>query len=155
MSCKPKVAKIAIVITGSESIGKIKGFWAKIRTNLFLPLSPFRLPCRPNAAKIAIIITDGKSQDPSATAQEAQRLRDKGVTIFSIGVGSGIQEAELKAMATDPDNQHVFVVNNFDALDLIKASLQRKTCEGKALSKLLRTEENDGGSFSQNCVENR
>ena len=90
------------------------------------------MPCRANAAKIAIVITDGKSQSPSATAQEAQKLRDKGITVFSIGVGSGIQETELKAMATDPDNQHVFVVNNFDALDLIKASLQQKACEGTA-----------------------
>ena len=99
---------------------------------LYTPCTLFRVPCRANAAKIAIVITDGKSQSPSATAQEAQKLRDKGITVFSIGVGSGIQESELKAMATDPDNQHVFVVNNFDALDLIKASLQQKACEGKA-----------------------
>ncbi|KAK7493781.1 hypothetical protein BaRGS_00014922 [Batillaria attramentaria] len=85
---------------------------------------------RPNAAKIAIVITDGKSSNDAATAQQAQHLRDMGVTVFSIGVGNGPDEAELKAMATDPDNQHVFVVNNFDALNLIKGSLQQKACEG-------------------------
>lgn len=86
---------------------------------------------RDNAAKIAIVITDGRSQDSAATAQEAQHLRDKGVTVFSIGVGTGPQESELRAMASDPDSDHVFIVTNFDALSLIKSSLQQRACEGK------------------------
>lgn len=86
--------------------------------------------CRPGAAKIAIVITDGKSANAGATSSEAARLRAKGVTVFSIGVGTGPKETELKAMATDPDNEHVFVVNNFDALSLIKGALQKKACQG-------------------------
>lgn len=97
------------------------------RTTSFLPANG----ARGNAAKIAIVITDGKSQSPPATAQEAQRLRDKGVTVFSVGVGAGPNLPELNSMATDPDNQHVFVVNNFDALTQIKGTLQQKACEGK------------------------
>ena len=67
---------------------------------------------------------------PPATEAEALRLRNNGVTVFSVGVGSGVNTAELNKMATDPDNQHVFVVNNFDALKGIKGALAQKACEG-------------------------
>ncbi|XP_021364449.1 uncharacterized protein LOC110457477 [Mizuhopecten yessoensis] len=87
---------------------------------------------RPNSAKIAIVITDGKSNSAGATANEANLLRNDGVTVFSVGVGAGPKTSELNSMATDPDNQHVFVVNNFDALTQIKSTLQQKACEVKA-----------------------
>lgn len=88
---------------------------------------------RSGASKIAIIVTDGKSQSPPATAAEAQKMRDQGITVFSIGVGTGPNKPELDAMATDPDNQHVFVVSNFDALKQIKGELQKKACDGMTL----------------------
>ncbi|XP_033755763.1 cartilage matrix protein-like [Pecten maximus] len=84
---------------------------------------------RPNAAQIAIVITDGMSNSAGATATEAAQLRGDGITVFSVGVGSGPKTTELNAMATDPDNQHVFVVNNFDALTQIKGTLAQKACE--------------------------
>ncbi|XP_053401477.1 uncharacterized protein LOC123550590 isoform X2 [Mercenaria mercenaria] len=87
---------------------------------------------RPNAAKIAIIVTDGQSNNAAATASEAALLRKNGITVFSIGVGSGAKRSELNAMATDPDATHVFTVTNFASLDNIKGSLSKKTCEVKA-----------------------
>lgn len=87
---------------------------------------------RNNAAKIAIVITDGMSTSTIATSAEAQRLRQQGVTVFSVGVGSANKQ-ELDAMATDPDNSHVFVVNNFDALKQINGELAQKACEGMCI----------------------
>ncbi|KAL3859113.1 hypothetical protein ACJMK2_009345 [Sinanodonta woodiana] len=84
---------------------------------------------RSNAAKIAIVITDGESDNSQATLSEAQKLRDIGVTIFSIGVGSGPTMTELNAIATDPDSTHVLQVTNFDKLNLIKSTLTKKTCD--------------------------
>lgn len=72
----------------------------------------------------------GQSNNPAATASEAAKLRAQGVTVFSIGVGSGIQDTELNAMATDPDNTHVFRVTDFSSLNTIKGTLSQKTCEG-------------------------
>ncbi|GFR96142.1 collagen alpha-5(VI) chain, partial [Elysia marginata] len=86
---------------------------------------------RPNAAHIAIVITDGQSQNAGATAAEAKRLQDKGITVFSIGVGGGAKQSELNAIATDPDNSHVFVVTDFDSLNQIKGSLQQRACDVK------------------------
>ena len=73
----------------------------------------------------------GQSSSASATSSEAAKLRAAGVTIFSIGVGSGAKLSELNAMATDPDKTHVFTVTNFASLNTIKAGLAQKTCEGK------------------------
>lgn len=70
----------------------------------------------------------------SATSSEAAKLRAAGVTIFSIGVGSGAKTAELNAMATDPDGTHVFTVTNFNSLNTIKGTLAQKTCEGMTCS---------------------
>ena len=67
----------------------------------------------------------------SDTASEAAKLRDAGVTVFSIGVGSIVNEEELKAMSTDPDDTHVFTVSNFTSLVNITGTLAQKTCEGK------------------------
>ena len=67
----------------------------------------------------------------SNTSSEAAKLRNAGVTVFSIGVGSGANEHELKAMATDPDVNHVFTVTNFASLDNITGTLAQKTCQGK------------------------
>ena len=67
----------------------------------------------------------------SDTTSEAAKLRDAGVTVFSIGVGSGANEQELKEMATDPDDTHVFTVADFTSLDNITGTLAQKTCQGK------------------------
>ena len=67
----------------------------------------------------------------SDTTSEAARLRDAGVTVFSIGVGSSANEQELKAMATDPDVTHVFSVTNFISLNTITRTLAQETCQGK------------------------
>ena len=67
----------------------------------------------------------------SDTTSEAAKLRDDGVAVFSIGVGSGANEQELKEMATDPDDTHVFTVSNFTSLDNITGTLAQKTCQGK------------------------
>ena len=72
----------------------------------------------------------------TATSSEAAKLRAAGVTVFSIGVGSGAKQTELKAMATDPDGTHVFTVTNFASLDNIKGSLAQKTCQGKKCCKI-------------------
>ena len=79
----------------------------------------------------SFIQISGQSSDQSATKQEASKLRGQGVTIFSVGVGSGVRTTELNSIATDPDKTHVFTVSSFNALDTIKASLAQKTCEGK------------------------
>ncbi|NXM69835.1 VITRN protein, partial [Serilophus lunatus] len=68
---------------------------------------------KPNKRKIMILITDGRSYDDvSIPAMEAHR---NGVIAYSIGVAWAAPD-ELEAIATDPDKEHSFFVDEFDNL---------------------------------------
>ena len=86
---------------------------------------------RPGVPNIGIIITDGKSNHPDQTKAQAEAARKAGITLFSVGVGSGISRPELNEMATDPDSSHVFTVDDFSKLAQIKALFQAQTCDGE------------------------
>uniref|UniRef100_A0A8C9UWQ6 Collagen type XIV alpha 1 chain n=1 Tax=Scleropages formosus TaxID=113540 RepID=A0A8C9UWQ6_SCLFO len=81
---------------------------------------------RPGVPKIAILITDGKSQDD--VIPPAQSLREAGIEVFSIGVKNA-DENELKAIASPPEDTHVYNVADFSAMGTIIDSLTRALCE--------------------------
>ncbi|XP_006131355.2 vitrin isoform X2 [Pelodiscus sinensis] len=68
---------------------------------------------KPNKRKIMILITDGRSYDdvrgPAMTAHQ------NGVIAYSVGIAWAAQD-ELEAIATDPDKEHSFFVDEFDHL---------------------------------------
>ncbi|NXK01947.1 VITRN protein, partial [Herpetotheres cachinnans] len=68
---------------------------------------------KPNKRKIMILITDGRSYDDvRVPAMAAHR---NGVIAYSVGVAWAAQD-ELEAIATDPDKEHSFFVDEFDNL---------------------------------------
>ena len=75
-----------------------------------------------------VVITDGQSSDD--VTKPAQMLRDSGVTIFALGVGRHAVESELNSISTDPDAQHTFVVESFDALTSIIQTIKDRACQG-------------------------
>ncbi|KPP78685.1 hypothetical protein Z043_101799 [Scleropages formosus] len=81
---------------------------------------------RPGVPKIGILITDGKSQDD--VLPPAQSLRDSGVELFAIGVKNA-DENELKAIASDPDETHVYNVADFSIMSTIVEGLTKTVCE--------------------------
>jgi len=83
---------------------------------------------RPASAKIAIIQTDGKSQDTTWTLQAAQNLREVGVTLFAIGVGSNTNVAELDGIATSPTCRHVRQIADFQELHAIISDINEVAC---------------------------
>ncbi|XP_038065168.1 collagen alpha-1(XIV) chain-like [Patiria miniata] len=79
--------------------------------------------------RVAVVITDGRSQDgPAAVAVPADRARQRGITIFAIGVTDNVNDAELNAIANQPNDTYVFRVSSFNTMDNIMATLQDKTC---------------------------
>ncbi|XP_073202742.1 integrin alpha-D-like isoform X5 [Lepidochelys kempii] len=86
---------------------------------------------RDEATKVLIVITDGqKYNDPlsySDTVPEAERA---GIIRYAIGVGeafsSDTAQRELQEIASEPTKEHVFRVDNFDALQSIQNQLQEK-----------------------------
>lgn len=83
-----------------------------------------------DVARIAVVITDGKSWDEVETKEQAQKLRDTGVTVYAIGVGKEVKEVELESIANSPMENFVFSVDDFAALSELRGALAAKTCAG-------------------------
>ncbi|RXM35694.1 hypothetical protein EOD39_3950 [Acipenser ruthenus] len=81
---------------------------------------------RPGVPKIGILITDGKSQDD--VIPPAKSLRDAGIELFAIGVKNA-DESELRAIASDPDESHVYNVADFSIMSSIVESLTKTVCD--------------------------
>lgn len=82
---------------------------------------------RPGVPKIAIVFTDGQSTDRRTTAEQARLLKNMGVRVLSIGIGSGVNNQELVTIASLPED--VFQVTNFDVLSTIQKQVTNTTCE--------------------------
>ncbi|CAG5135397.1 unnamed protein product, partial [Candidula unifasciata] len=88
---------------------------------------------RPWAKKQMVVITDGLSSNLSATLLEASIARSKGIEVFSVLVGEGIDDFETRAIASDPKEHHVFRVEDYKALMSIQKSLSSAACQSKLL----------------------
>ncbi|NXW66258.1 COLA1 protein, partial [Eurystomus gularis] len=77
--------------------------------------------------KIAVVLTDGKSQDE--VKDVAAEARKNKITLFAIGVGSEIEEDELKAIANKPSSTYVFYVEDYIAISRIREVIKQKLCE--------------------------
>ena len=52
-----------------------------------------------------------------------------GVTMYALGVGKAIEE-ELKQIASEPHEKHVFYAENFDQMGEITNRLKSGICQG-------------------------
>ena len=86
---------------------------------------------RRNTSKIGIVITDGLSRNTTLTAAEAKKTREAGINLFAVGVGKNLDLNELKAIASEPTDFHVLMVESFAGLNNIRELLAIKTCTGK------------------------
>lgn len=87
---------------------------------------------RPGVRQIVILLTDGQSRDPAATQQVAQAARRDGVTLFAVGVGDGVDQQELHAVASRPSEDFVLTVDDFAGLAATRQLLAAKTCQAIA-----------------------
>jgi hypothetical protein len=78
--------------------------------------------------RIAIVLTDGKSNIPESTIVSARLLHATGITIYALGIGSGVNVAELNIIANSSSN--VFEILNFtpEAFAAILLQLQTTAC---------------------------
>lgn len=84
----------------------------------------------PELPGILILFTDGQSNDPSATAVAAMAAKALGMRILAVGIGPSINLNELRGVASDPDSEHVFLIDDFSPLSFasILSPLVRTTC---------------------------
>lgn len=78
--------------------------------------------------KILIVFTDGQSF--GSVKQPSEQLKKIGVVMYSIGIGSGIRESELKTMASPPAKDHVFLLRNFQELSSLEQNISYSACNG-------------------------
>ncbi|KAM6223856.1 LOW QUALITY PROTEIN: collagen alpha-5(VI) chain [Rhynchocyon petersi] len=78
-----------------------------------------------NVKQMLIVITDGVSHDREKLNATARKLRDKGITIYAVGVGKADKE-ELKAIAGNEKN--AIHVQNSSKLQDIYLTLQEGLC---------------------------
>jgi uncharacterized protein with von Willebrand factor type A (vWA) domain len=82
---------------------------------------------RTDSAKIVILITDGQS----TISNEADLLKAIGVTVFCVGVGSGVNSAVLRSVSTH--NDYTFLTT-FDLLPSLTSTISNGTCaDGKIM----------------------
>ncbi|XP_023560069.1 collagen alpha-1(XX) chain [Octodon degus] len=81
---------------------------------------------RPEAAHLVVLVTDGKSQDDVHTA--ACTLKGLGIEVFTVGVKNA-DEAELKLLASQPQDITVHSVLDFPQLATLAGLLSRLICQ--------------------------
>ena len=85
---------------------------------------------RPGVAKIALLITDGRqtvADDAKDLKEASEPLRQAGVRVIALGIGSGVDGAELRSITESDDD--VVLADGFDDLVLQLRNLTSKACE--------------------------
>ena len=77
---------------------------------------------RSDAAKIIILVTDGQS----TVSNEADLLKNQYVTIFSVGVSSGINEELLRKVSSH--NDYTYITDDFITLFGIQTHIAENSC---------------------------
>ncbi|XP_059150381.1 matrilin-2-like isoform X2 [Physella acuta] len=81
---------------------------------------------RPQAVKTVVLLTNGISNDPKKTEQAAQALKDQGINIIAVGIGSGASSTELNKIASSPSD--VYMAESFESLSQIQLKLAQSLC---------------------------
>lgn len=81
--------------------------------------------CFSQVPNVAVIVTDGRPQD--RVAEVAAEAREKGIEIYAVGVARA-DMTSLRAMASPPFEDHVFLVESFDLIHQFGLQFQDKLC---------------------------
>lgn len=110
-----------------------------VRTEMFTEANGMRAATH-GVSKVLVVLTDGRSSSGYEPYEEAALLHAQGINVFSIGVGQGVELAELQAMASVPTDTHLYMLNSFQDFSSIVDSMSSTTCnEAAAVSVLDRT----------------
>ncbi|KAK6490816.1 matrilin-2-like [Huso huso] len=110
--------------------GTMTGLAIQYTMNMAFSESEGARPLDMNIPRIAMIVTDGRPQD---TVEEVSgQARDSGIKIFAIGVGR-VDMSTLRAIGSEPHEEHVFLVANFSQIETLTSVFQSKLCGGTNL----------------------
>ncbi|XP_048949235.1 matrilin-2 isoform X7 [Canis lupus dingo] len=107
------------------STGTMTGLAIQYALNIAFSEAEGARPLRENVLRVIMIVTDGRPQD--SVAEVAAKARDTGILIFAIGVGQ-VDLNTLKAIGSEPHEDHVFLVANFSQMESLTSVFQKKLC---------------------------
>ncbi|KAM4630454.1 collagen, type XXVIII, alpha 1a [Polymixia lowei] len=92
---------------------------------------------RPGVRKVAVLLTDGQADRRDAVQPEdaASEAHAAGIEMFVIGVVKQTDplyaefQAEMMAIASDPDDEHVYLIDDFMTLPTLESKLLSRICE--------------------------
>lgn len=96
---------------------------------------------RATATKLLIIVTDGRTtplnnmQGMGLLQEPVKNLKKEGVHVIAVGVGDMINNEELNFMATDPNNENVFHIDDYDKLVNVVDTISNAVCTAKGKNK--------------------
>ena len=112
------------------------GGWTQTALALDLAADAFNNPstsgARPPSAgipRVAVLITDGRSNTYDII-EPAMNLQTAGASVYSIGVGNYLL-SELLFIASDPDSDHVFLLESYTDAAFFTQQLRGTTCDSK------------------------
>ena len=84
---------------------------------------------RSGVPNVVVLLTDGQSNvDRASTAAEALRARNAGVRLIVIAMGQEVDNAEINAVASDPDSSNVYVMNDVTQLEQTASDVLDELC---------------------------
>ena len=83
--------------------------------------------------KVAILLTDGKSNENQAL-QMIQKAKEKGITIYTIGLGTQVSEDLLQRLASETGGQYYHIKENIQIGEAYQSILNQIGCGVPVLS---------------------
>ncbi|CDQ86223.1 unnamed protein product [Oncorhynchus mykiss] len=92
---------------------------------------------RPGVRKVAVVLTDGQADRRDAVQPEeaAREAHTAGIEMFVIGVVNKKDplyaefQSEMIAIASDPDEEHMYLIDDFMLLPTLESTLLSQICE--------------------------
>ena len=76
-----------------------------------------------------MLITDGKQSVRANLSAASSGIKNKGVTVYAIGVGNNVKESELQNIASS--KEHVLNISSFQELNKLNSVLLNM-CKGES-----------------------
>lgn len=116
----------ALTATSGDVETQIGGMaWLKGSTNTAEALVVARevfLTGRKDAQSVAVVITDGMPSSKYLTSTAVARIKDQGVRVVFVAVGSSVNQRVLAHWASWPSHENVITATGFDQLDAAKVT---------------------------------
>ncbi|KFV59763.1 Matrilin-4, partial [Gavia stellata] len=105
--------------------GTMTGLAIQYAMNVAFTTQEGARPLHKKIPRIAIIVTDGRPQD--RVTEVATQARNAGIEIYAVGIQRADMNS-LRAMASPPLEEHVFLVESFELIQQFGKQFQDKLC---------------------------